>query len=68
MLLIPARQTAQRKQPRHETDLGVRFARADELRHLVELHEVTVRLGCAFALRWHLDARWVDSAEGNEPV
>ena len=33
------RQTAQREQLRHESDLGVDLARGDELRHLVELRE-----------------------------
>ena len=41
LLRIGTRQTAQRKQTRHETDLGVRVARLNELRHLVELREVS---------------------------
>ena len=38
---VGARQRAEREQPRHEAQLGVRFARGDELRHLVELREVS---------------------------
>ena len=37
---VGARQTAQREQSRHETEIGVCLARADELRHLVEHGEV----------------------------
>ena len=36
-----ARQRAEREQPRHEAQLVVRVARGDELRHLVELREVS---------------------------
>ena len=35
---------------------GVRLARVDERRHLVEHGEVVARLGCEFAASWHLDA------------
>ena len=41
---IGARQATQREQTRHEPDIGLRLARADELRHLVEAGEV-VELG-----------------------
>ena len=54
---VTARQTAQREQPSHETKVGVSLARADELRHLVELREVVARLWCEIAARWHLDTR-----------
>ena len=39
--LQTARQRAQREQSRHKAKLRVRLARGDELRHLVELHEVS---------------------------
>ena len=42
---VRARQATQRKHVRYEAELGVRFARADELRHLVEACEVMQRLG-----------------------
>ena len=38
---VGARQRAEREQPRHETQIRVRVARGDELRHLVELREVS---------------------------
>ena len=38
---VGARQRAERKQPRHEAHIWVRVARGDELRHLVELREVS---------------------------
>ena len=41
---IGARQAAQREQTRHEPDISLCLARADELRHLVEAGEVVPRL------------------------
>ena len=70
LLWIGTRQTAQREQPRHEAQLRVSLARADDLRHLVEAREVAARLGCAFALRGHRGTRKIESkiAKGNEPA
>ena len=64
---VGTRQAAQREQPRHETNFGVRVTHGDELRHLVELREVS-RLGCAFAAGWHRNAGQVEGkiADGNE--
>ena len=69
---IGARQAAQREQPRHEPDISLRLARADELRHLVEAGEVVPRLGrggavCQDATVWQLD-RPGQIAEGHEPA
>ena len=47
---VGARQRAKRKQPRHEAQIRVRVARGDELRHLVELREVS-----RLAASWQLD-------------
>ena len=38
---VGARQRAEREQPRHKAQVGVRFARGDELIDLVELREVS---------------------------
>ena len=68
---VGARQTTQREQPRHETHLGVRVARGDELVDLVELREVSASLGRAFSARGRRDVWQVDTgdqlADGHEP-
>ena len=48
---IGAGQRAQRQQPRHEAQIGVRFAGRDKLVHLIGLGEVVARLGRSFADR-----------------
>ena len=48
LLWIGTRQAAQCQQPRHEADIGFRFARLDELIDLVETGEVVPRLGCGW--------------------
>ena len=40
---VGARQGAQRHQPRHEPEIGLRFAGLDELRHLAQRGEVVPR-------------------------
>ena len=45
------RQGAERHCARHETEIGVRFAGADKLVHLIEAGEVVQRLGRGFAER-----------------
>ena len=42
---VAARQAAQRHRPRHEPQIGVRFAGPDQLVHLIGLGEVVPRLG-----------------------
>ena len=42
---VGAGQAAQRHQPRHEAQIGVRFAGPDQLVHLVGQGEVVPRLG-----------------------
>ena len=42
---IGAGQGAERQQPRHEAEIGVRFAGPDKLVHLIGLGEVVDRLG-----------------------
>ena len=66
---VGARQRAEREQPRHEAQIGVRFARGDELRHLVELREVS-RLAAAITAGWHRDVGQVDGniADRNKPT
>ncbi len=46
---VGAGQAAQRQQPRHEAEIGVRFAAPDKLVHLIGLGEVVQRLGRCFA-------------------
>ena len=48
---VGAGQAAQRHQPRHEAESGVRFAGRDKLVHLVGLGEVVERLGRGVADR-----------------
>ena len=62
---VAARQIAQREQPRHETDLDVGFAHADELPHLVELREVP-----RLAASGHVDAGQGEGeiADWNKPA
>ena len=48
---VASRQGAQRHHPRHETQIGVRFASPDQLVHLIEAGEVVPRLGRGFADR-----------------
>ena len=50
---VGAGQAAQRHQPRHETEIGGRFAGRDKLVHLVGLGEVVERLGRGVADRLH---------------
>ena len=42
---VGAGQGAERHQPRHEAEIGVRFAGPDQLVHLIEAGEVAPRLG-----------------------
>ena len=55
--------------PKGGSGIGVRLARADELRHLVELREVS-SLAAAITAGWHTDAGQVEGqiAEGHEPA
>ena len=65
---IGAWQRTQREQPRHEPEIGVCLARANELVDLVETGEVVPRLGSTIAERFHRDTRQVNGnvADGNE--
>ena len=66
---ISAGQAAQRQQPCHEAQIGVRFTGPNKLVHLVGLGEVVPRLGRGFAERLHRPAA---PSEGfpnrNQPV
>ena len=57
---VGARQAAQRHHPRHETQIGIRFAGPDKLIHLVEAGVMVQRLGRGFADRFH---RPIEAAE-----
>ena len=48
---VGAGQRTQHHHPRHESQVGVRFAGADKLVHLIGLGEVVPRLGRGFADR-----------------
>ena len=69
---VRARQRTEREQPRHKAQVGIRVARGDELRHLVERGEVAASLGRALSARGHRDAGQIDIsdqvADGHEPV
>ena len=67
---VGAGQAAQRHHPRHETEIGVRFAGRNKQVHLIGLGEVVPRLGRGFADRWHRRVIQAgdDLADWNQPA
>ena len=66
---VGAGQGAERHHPRHEAEIGGRFAGPDKLIHLVEAGEVVQRLGRGFADCLHRAGEIGDDfTDGNQPV
>ena len=62
-------QAAQRQQPRHEAQIGVRFTGPDKLVHLIGLSEVMPSLGRGLEVFLHRPIQAAeDFTDGNQPV